>query len=77
MLLDEAGLLVARDLPNTSNWLNWRPTRLTLAGHEFLDASREPSRWQKAKKVVLEKTGSLSFEALKQVLFQLIKEALK
>jgi Hypothetical protein (DUF2513) len=69
MLLHEAGLLDAYNLSNRRG-MNWKPKRLTWLGHEFLDASREPSRWEKAKSVVLEKTGGLSFEALKQVLFQ-------
>jgi hypothetical protein len=75
MLLHEAGLIDARDLSD-SDGADWRPTCLTWDGHEFLDASREPGRWQKAKKVVMEKTGGLGFEALKQVLFQLLREAL-
>jgi hypothetical protein len=56
--------------------MNWRPRRLTWPGHEFLDAARKPSHWQKAKTIVMEKSGGLSFEMLKQVLFQMIREAL-
>ena len=74
-LLHEAGLLHALDGYDSSG-ICWIPTRLTWAGHEFLDASREPGRWERAKRTVLEKTGGLSFEAMKQVLFQLLREAL-
>src|SRR4051794_15365311 len=75
MLLNEAGLLDAYDLSRAGVLCDWKPTRLTWAGHEFLDASREPSRWDKAKAIVREKTGGLGYEALKQVLFQLIRDA--
>lgn len=50
--------------------------RITWAGHEFLDTTRNASFWEKAKKVALEKTGSLSFEALKTILVQLTKDAI-
>src|SRR6202035_1472820 len=33
---------------------------LTWQGHEFLEASRNDTIWAKAKKIALEKTGSLS-----------------
>lgn len=66
-LLAEAGLIEARDA-STMSGDDWWPVSLTWAGHEFLDASREPGRWEKAKKLVMDKTGSLSFEVLKAVL---------
>ena len=72
-LLEEAGLLEIRDLSNLSG-LQYYPTRLTWAGHEFLDAARDDSRWQKAKRLVIEKAGSLSFELLKQALMKLLTE---
>lgn len=43
---------------------------LTWAGHEFLEASRDDSRWEKVKRLLLEKTGGLSFEVLKAGLVQ-------
>src|SRR4051794_38328755 len=60
MLLKEAGLVDAigdKAIAPTED--RWKPTRLTWAGHEFLDAAREESLWQKAKAVVFEKTGGL------------------
>ncbi|MCL4500491.1 MAG: DUF2513 domain-containing protein, partial [Deltaproteobacteria bacterium] len=42
----------------------WWIKGLTWAGHEFLEASRDDSRWNKAKKITWEKTKSLSFEIL-------------
>lgn len=49
--------------------------RITWAGHEFLDASRSASIWEKAKMIAIEKVGTLSFEVLKSLLTQLAKEA--
>lgn len=50
--------------------------RITWAGHEFLDSSRNASVWEKAKNITIEKTGALSFEVLKAVLVQLGKDAM-
>lgn len=74
-LLTQAGLIEATDVSTMSKF-KWQATCLTWAGHEFLDAAREEGRWEKAKKLVLEKTGTLSFEALKVVLTDLIQRAL-
>ena len=46
--------------------------RMTWEGHEFLEASRDDTIWNKAKALVLEKTGGLSFEALKAALVKLV-----
>jgi repressor of nif and glnA expression len=75
MLLNEAGLVEALDLSDTGG-IEWGAQRLAWAGHEFLDAYRRDTLWNKAKAVVMEKTGSLSFEALKQALPIVIKSAL-
>ena len=64
-LLVEAGLIVAADAGD-----EWIPLYLTWQGHEFIDASREDSRWEKAKSVVMAKTGGLSFELIKDVLLK-------
>lgn len=49
--------------------------RMTWQGHEFLEAAKNISFWSKAKHVVITKTGSLSFDLLKEVLVQLAKDA--
>jgi hypothetical protein len=54
----------------------WNINGLTWAGHEFLEASRDDSRWNKAKKIISEKTGSFSFEILKSILMDLMKGAI-
>ncbi|MGH8545557.1 MAG: DUF2513 domain-containing protein [Gammaproteobacteria bacterium] len=74
-LLDEAGLIEAFDL-TTMGGFDWRPKRLTWAGHEFLDAARDDARWEKAKDLTVKTAGSLSFEGLKYVLTQLLRATL-
>lgn len=49
---------------------------LTWDGHEFLEAARDDSLWEKAKRLVLEKTGTLTFEALKLALMEAMKSSL-
>lgn len=44
--------------------------RLTWKGHEFLDASRESSRWEKAKGIA-DKAGGLTLDAMLEVLKKL------
>lgn len=77
LLLHEAGLLYAEQVPPPSPmpFGDWKPFRLTWQGHEFLEVARNDTLWQKAKNIVLEKVGSLSFEALKLTLTDLLKSA--
>jgi hypothetical protein len=48
-LLAEAGFVAARDI-STKGRHDWQAVRLTWAGHEFLDAARDDSVWQNAKR---------------------------
>ena len=76
-LLFEAGLLEADDVCEMgSDGYRWWAKSLTWEGHEFLDAARDDSRWNKAKRLVAEKAGGLMFEALKFALTQGIKSQL-
>ncbi len=50
--------------------------RLTWAGHEFLDASRDNTSWKIAKSKVMETTGGLAFELLRALLMHKGKELL-
>ena len=50
--------------------------RLTWLGHEFLDAARDNTRWNSAKRKVIDNTGGLAFEFLRAVLMQKGKEVL-
>ncbi len=73
-LLDEAGLIKARD-ESTMGGYCWIPDCLTWEGHEFLEASRDDNRWEKAKKTIIEKGGSFAFSLLQNVLIQLMTKA--
>lgn len=69
MLLAEAGLVEAKDLSDY-DVVEWAATRLTWQGHEFLDAAKNETIWQKTKKLVQEKGGALTFDVAKAVLAQ-------
>jgi DNA-binding transcriptional ArsR family regulator len=73
MLLAEAELIDAEPV-STSDGINWKAIRPTWEGHEFLEACRDASRWEKAKKILHEKTGSIQFDLLNQLLVRLMKE---
>lgn len=75
MLLDEAGLITARNLnANLVGW--WIPIRLTWEGYEFLDAARDNARWEKAKGAMT-KAGGFALDVMKQLLIQYLKAELK
>lgn len=49
--------------------------RLTMAGHDFLDAARDESRWKKALQVVREKGGgAVTVGILTELLTALMKQ---
>lgn len=69
-ILDEAGLMAALDASSFKG-LAWYPISLTWEGHDFLDAAREDTRWNRAKQLVKDKAGSVSFDVFKQLLINL------
>lgn len=72
-LADEAGLIEAIDL-SSNEGVCWKPKRLTYQGHEFLDAARSDTVWDKAKKMVLSATGTITLEGLKAALPQIVRK---
>lgn len=60
VLMEEAGLIEARELNTMARYLSL-PKRLTWRGHEFLDAIREPEVWRRTKGG-LAKVGNASIE---------------
>jgi len=46
---------------------------LTYGGHEFLDAARNDTVWEKAKTAVVKSTGVLTLEGLKVALPMVLK----
>ena len=70
LLFGDAGLLEIHDR-KLRNHFEVMPKRLTWAGHEFLDAARNDTIWNKAKELVKEKGGAVPFEVLKDLLLKL------
>ena len=54
----------------------YRIERMTWKGHDFLEAARKDTLWNRAKEKCLEATGGLAFDALKACLIELGKEAI-
>jgi len=75
MLLSQAGLIEATDHAVGGQPTEWYPTTLTWEGHEFLEASKDEGRWNKAKAITKEKVGGTVFEVFKSVLVEMAKNA--
>lgn len=76
MLMAQAGLVEGHSTTHHgSRSPSWAARNLTWAGHQFIEAAREESRWQKAKTQVKDKTGALSFELVKRLLYDLMSGA--
>ncbi len=68
-IMEQAGLVTAIDL-STGMTFCWRPTALTWQGHEFLDAIRNDTVWNKTKEIVKEKGGDIPFAVLQQLVIK-------
>jgi hypothetical protein len=51
-------------------------SRLTWAGHEFLDAARDDKRWKHALSMVTDCAGSVTIDVLKQLLVAMMRSSL-
>ncbi len=74
-ILRQAGLIDAVDV-SAGGHLAYIPTSLTWAGQEFLEAARDDTKWNKAKSIIVQKGGEMTFEFLKMTLVELGKQAL-
>jgi hypothetical protein len=72
LLARDAGFIEAKFLLPTDHFV---VERLTFAGHEFLDAARQETLWNKAKETVLQNAGTLTVESLKIALSMLMQRA--
>ena len=76
-LLYEAGFIEAtKDQSLGSPSQEWEAISITWDGHEFLESSRDETRWAKAKRVLVEKGGPMTLAAVNLVLTELVKKAL-
>ena len=75
-IMGHAGLVKAVDTTHMgSTGPEAKISSLTWEGHEFLDAAREPTRWQQAKDIVA-KAGGASIQVWLAVLTDLVKKNL-
>ena len=73
LLMIQAGLIEGIDATTHDSFgPEGIPTQITWAGYDFLDASRDDSRWDKAKEIVKEMGSSVSFDVLKSLLVQIM-----
>jgi hypothetical protein len=75
-LLCDARLIEAQDLSDLSA-SDWRPTALTWAGHDFLDAARNATVYNAVSKRVKESAISMSLEGFKNLLQQAGQQVVK
>jgi hypothetical protein len=76
-LLKEGGLIDAHEVPDDEDdFTHHVPVRLTWAGHDFLDAIRDPEVWAKTKQGA-EAVRSWSLETLKEIGKGLIKKQIE
>ncbi|WP_069130672.1 DUF2513 domain-containing protein [Rhodohalobacter halophilus] len=66
MLMKQAGLVEAEDVSG-SNSFGWIPISLTWQGHEFLDAIRNDTVWEKLKAKLKEQGGNIPFHVVKEL----------
>ena len=69
-LMADAGLIVASLLPETGVPEAVSVHRLTWAGHDFLDATRDSKIWKMAKEQILKPGASWTFSLLVEWLKQ-------
>lgn len=75
LLLGDSGLAEVRELGRTHKGsIGVALDRLTMAGHDFLEASRNETIWQKAMNTVKEKGDSITLGVLIQLLSALTKQ---
>src|SRR5688572_33261382 len=76
-LIVDAGLAKGTDVSTDDDMLpNWQLSYLTSAGHDFADAARSESTWNKATTLVKDKGSGITLDVMKQVLVSIVKNAL-
>lgn len=75
-LLQDAGLLVAMGIYDGVNLWERYPRYLTWAGHDFLEATRNESTWNKTVELIKSKGGGMTLEILKDVALTFLRDEL-
>lgn len=76
LLLTEAGLISAMDVRTDGDPYEMWPTRLTMAGHEYLDTIRDEEVWRRTKEGA-RAVGSFSLDALGALAKGLVREKIR
>lgn len=74
-LMDQAGLIEAIDWSGGDSQ-HWVVTSMTNVGHDFLEAARNETFWERAKSAISASGGVLTIEALKIALSTVVKKAM-
>src|SRR6056297_2688268 len=76
-LIGDAGLAVVKDQTDLkSPGPEARIHYLTSAGHDFLDAAREPRRWQQARERLQKAGGEATIRVWTDLLTKMLRETL-
>jgi hypothetical protein len=76
-LMAEAGLITAHDTTSRrADYPTALPRGITWAGHDFLEAAREPKRWGKVKEAFQSIGGGMTLDLAKLTLVEMAKEQL-
>lgn len=76
-LVVDSGLAQGIDTQSLADVLpSWLILHLTSAGHDFADAARNETTWNKAKDMVNKNAGSATIDIVKETLVAVIKGAI-
>jgi len=75
-LIYDAGLADGMNMGTARHPDQYVLSKLTWQGHEFLDASRDDSIWEKAKSLIKTKVSTVSFQVFLNVLTKLAEKEL-
>ena len=75
-LMEQAGLITLIKQPADNDpYYVCQANTITWDGQEFLTNVKDEQNWQKAKKIVAQRTGDISFEILKTIVAAIAKQA--
>lgn len=73
IIMDEAGLIRCERESTPDRVIKVYPFGLTWQGHEFLEAARNDSIWEKAKNISKSRIGTMPFDVIKALLISIAK----
>jgi hypothetical protein len=76
-LIAESGLCEGQEITTATSGVCYMLGKLTPAGHDFADAARSDTVWQKAKTKVQGSVGTVTVEVMKALLDHVARQMLK